>query len=231
MVRVNIAIPMTSSSPEPSLSRRRYGGVLPEERQRQRRIKLIEGATEVFGTKGFHASTVREVCVAAHLTERYFYESFKTLSELFIAVYVEMRQELMNRTLKVFDGEEQRPVALVESSLRVFLEFIREDPRRGQVMLVDALGINNEVTRISGSTARDYGALVRNRLLGMISPEAAEQIDLGLLSDGMVGLNILLAARWMQDGFKTPLDKVLRTNTLPYLGLLKLLGGERATRK
>ncbi|HET8694281.1 MAG TPA: TetR/AcrR family transcriptional regulator, partial [Aquabacterium sp.] len=163
---------MTSSSTEPSLSRRRYGGVLPEERQRQRRIKLIEGATEVFGTKGFHASTVREVCVAAHLTERYFYESFKTLSELFIAVYVEMRQELMNRTLKVFDGEEQRPVALVESSLRVFLEFIREDPRRGQVMLVDALGINNEVTRISGSTARDYGALVRNRLLGMISPEA-----------------------------------------------------------
>ncbi|HET8871761.1 MAG TPA: TetR/AcrR family transcriptional regulator [Aquabacterium sp.] len=222
---------MTSSSSEPSLSRRRYGGVLPEERQRQRRIKLIEGATEVFGTKGFHASTVREVCVAAHLTERYFYESFKTLSELFIAVYVEMRQELMNRTLKVFDGEEQRPVALVESSLRVFLEFIREDPRRGQVMLVDALGINNEVTRISGSTARDYGALVRNRLLGMISPEAAEQIDLGLLSDGMVGLNILLAARWMQDGFKTPLDKVLRTNTLPYLGLLKLLGGERAARK
>ncbi|MDE2594378.1 MAG: TetR/AcrR family transcriptional regulator [Burkholderiales bacterium] len=219
---------MQTSPPESTTgSRRRYGGVLPEERQRQRRAKLIEGATEVFGTKGFHASTVREVCVAAHLTERYFYESFKTLSELFIAVYVEMRQELMNRTLQVFESGEQRPVALVESSLRVFLEFIREDPRRGQVMLVDALGINNEVTRISGSTARDYGALVRHRLLGMISPQAAEEVDMGLLSDGMVGLNILLAARWMQDGFKTPLDKVVRTNTLPYLGLLALLGGDK----
>ena len=229
MVRVNIAIPMQTSPPEsPSGSRRRYGGVLPEERQRQRRAKLIEGATEVFGTKGFHAATVREVCVAAHLTERYFYESFKTLSELFIAVYVDMREQLMQRTLTVFASSEQQPVALVESSLRVFLEFIREDPRRGQVMLVDAVGINSEVARISGDTARDYGQLVRTRLLSMIPPEAAQDIDMALLSDGMVGLNILLAARWMQDGFKTPLDKVVRTNTLPYLGLLALLGGDKA---
>lgn len=229
MVRVNIAIPMQATSPDSApVSRRRYGGVLPEERQRQRRIKLIEGATEVFGTKGFHASTVREVCVAAHLTERYFYESFKTLSDLFIAVYVQMREQLMERTLTVFAKSEQQPVALVESSLRVFLEFIREDPRRGQVMLVDALGINNEVARISGDTARDYGALVRTRLLAMIEPEAAQDIDLALLSDGMVGLNILLAARWMQDGFQTPLDKVVRTNTLPYLGLLALLGAHSA---
>ena len=225
MVHVKIAIPMQSAIPDlPTASRRRYGGVPPEERQRQRRIKLIEGATEVFGTKGFHAATVREVCVAAHLTERYFYESFKTLSDLFIAVYVDMRQQLMERTLKVLSKADQQPVELVESSLRVFLEFIKEDPRRGQVMLVDALGINNEVARISGDTARDYGHLVRARLMSMVSPEAAQEIDMALLADGMVGLNILLAARWMQDGFKTPLDKVVRTNTLPYLGLLALLG-------
>ncbi len=212
------------------LSRRRYGGVLPEERQRQRRAKLIEGAMDVFGTKGFHASTVREVCVAAHLTERYFYESFKTLSDLFIVVYGEMRQQLMDRTLRVFDADDRQPVELVESSLRVFLEFIREDPRRGQIMLVDALGINSEVTRLSGSTARDYGNLVRQRLMAMVHPDMVQEVDLALLSDGMVGLNILLATRWMQDGFQTPLDKVVRTNTLPYIGLIKLLGEGRSSR-
>ena len=212
------------------LSRRRYGGVLPEERQRQRRAKLIEGAMDVFGTKGFHASTVREVCVAAHLTERYFYESFKNLSDLFIAVYGEMRQQLMDRTLRVFDADDRQPVELVESSLRVFLEFIREDPRRGQIMLVDALGINSEVTRLSGSTARDYGNLVRQRLMAMVHPDMVQEVDLALLFDGMVGLNILLATRWMQDGFQTPLDKVVRTNTLPYIGLIKLLGQGRSSR-
>ena len=62
MIHVNIGITMedalTDTTPPP---RRRYGGVLPEERQRLRRTKLIEGGIEVFGTKGFHAATVREV--------------------------------------------------------------------------------------------------------------------------------------------------------------------------
>src|SRR5574343_918774 len=89
---VNIGLPMdVSLSDTPPLNKRRYGGVLPEERQRLRRAKLIEGAIEVFGTKGFHTATVREICVAAHLTERYFYESFKTLSQLFLARSEERR--------------------------------------------------------------------------------------------------------------------------------------------
>jgi len=33
---------------------------------------------------------------------------------------------------------------------------------------------------------------------------------------------VLLAARWMQDGFVEPIDKVVRTNLLPYQGLLAL---------
>ena len=87
----------------PPSNKRRYGGVLPEERQRLRRAKLVEGAIEVFGTKGFHGATVREVCVAAHLTERYFYESFKTLPQLFLAAYSELREQLMALTLAAME--------------------------------------------------------------------------------------------------------------------------------
>ena len=60
------------------------------------------------------------------------------------------------------------------------------------------------MTRLSGSTARDYGNLVRQRLMAMVHPDMVQEVDLALLSDGMVGLNILLATRWMQDGFQNP---------------------------
>ena len=228
MVRVNIAIPMTSSAPESTLSRRRYGGVLPEERQRQRRAKLIEGAIDVFGTKGFHASTVREVCVAAHLTERYFYESFKTLSQLFLATYAELREQLMGLTLSAMkQSQATGPIDMLESAMRVFLVFIRDDPRRGRIMLVDALAVSDEVAALSGATARDYAALLRQYLVHILSPEQMDRINLNLLADGMIGLNVLLAARWMQDGFEEPIDKVVRTNMLPYHGLLALLPGAK----
>lgn len=216
---------ISDSSPP---NKRRYGGVLPEERQRLRRAKLIEGALEVFGTKGFHATTVREVCVAAHLTERYFYESFKTLPQLFLATYAELREQLMELTLASLKQAEPTPLGMLEPAMRVFLEFIRDDPRRGRVMLVDSLGVNDEVAALSGATARDYSAMMRQHLhLHLLVPkERADEINLDLLADGMIGLNVLLASRWMQDGFAEPIDKVVKTNLLPYRGLLALVGAE-----
>lgn len=207
-------------------NRRRYGGVLPEERQRQRRVKLIEGGIDVFGVKGFHAATVREVCLSAQLTERYFYESFKSLSELFMAVYGHLRDQMMGKTLTALQqaqANDADPLALLDPALRVFLEFIRDDRRRGRIMLVDALGIDSEVARLSGQTARDYAGLLKLHLEHLVPPSVMADINLDLLAEGLIGLNILLAARWMQDGFTTPIDTVVRTNILPYEGLLALV--------
>lgn len=201
-------------------NKRRYGGVLPEERQRLRRERLIEGAIEVFGTKGFHAATVREVCVAAHLTERYFYESFKTLPQLFMAAYESLRVQLMQRTLAAIAQAPNTPIGMLEPAMRVFLEFIRDDPRRGRIMLVDSLAVNDQVAALSGATARDYSAMLKQGLNALVPEGELPHISLDLLADGMIGLNVLLAARWMQDGFKDPIDRVVRTNLLPYRGML-----------
>ena len=211
-----------NSSLTPS-NKRRYGGVLPEERQRQRREKLIEGAVEMFGTKGFHATTVREVCVAAHLTERYFYESFKSMRELFQAVYGKLREELMGRTLQALQQAPLTPLGMLEPAIRVFLVFIQEDPRYGRIMLVDALSIDAEVARLSNETARDYADLLKMNLQRLVPAERMPDVDLDLLADGLIGMNVLLAARWMHDGFATPLDKVVVTNLLPYQGIFSLM--------
>ncbi|HYR24598.1 MAG TPA: TetR/AcrR family transcriptional regulator [Aquabacterium sp.] len=212
------------SSDSVSPPRRCYGGVPPEERQRLRRAKLVEGAIEVFGTKGFHGATVREVCVAAHLTERYFYESFKTLPELFLAAYSELRDQLMALTLAAMEKlpRSTDPLEMWTPALRVFLGFIRDDPRRGRIMLIDSLTVNGEVSALSGATARDYSALLKTQLPRLLPPETLDEVSLNLLADGMIGLNVLLAARWMQDGFAEPIEKVVRTNLLPYEGLMHL---------
>ena len=215
----------------PPSNKRRYGGVLPEERQRLRRAKLVEGAIEVFGTKGFHGATVREVCVAAHLTERYFYESFKTLPQLFLAAYSELREQLMALTLAAMEQvpRSNDPLEMLAPAMRVFLVFIRDDPRRGRIMLVDSLAVSDEVAAMSGAKARDYSALLKQHLTRLLPPERLDGISLPLLADGMIGLNVLLAARWMQDGFAEPIDKVVRTNLLPYQGLMHLANHNSTT--
>ena len=216
---------MDTANPSlPPPNKRRYGGVLPEERQRQRREKLIEGAIEVFGVKGFHASTVREVCVAAHLTERYFYESFKSMRELFLAVHGRLRQELMAQTMAALQQAAPTPLGLLGPAIQVFLLFIQQDPRHGRILLVDALSIDAEVAQMSNETARDYAALLKLHLSRMVPAAVRPDVDLDLLAEGLIGMNIMLAARWMHDGFATPIDKVVSTNLLPYQGLVSLLG-------
>jgi AcrR family transcriptional regulator len=92
--RVNPETPTTAGTPG-----RRYGGVDSEERQRQRKAKLVESALVVFGQQGFHHTTVRDVCKQAQLTSRYFYESFDSMKALFHEVYASVNRELMQRTI------------------------------------------------------------------------------------------------------------------------------------
>ena len=98
-----MAVSRTRVNPEPPSTSgtigRRYGGVDPEERQRQRKARLIEAALAVFGEKGYHPSTVRDVCKQAKLTSRYFYESFDSMEALFRSVYAAISRQLMQATI------------------------------------------------------------------------------------------------------------------------------------
>ena len=67
--------------------KRRYRGSSTEERRAVRRQQLIDAAIQVYGEYGYRHSGVKQVCDAAGLTQRYFYESFGHSDELLIACY------------------------------------------------------------------------------------------------------------------------------------------------
>ena len=91
-------------------------------------------------------------------------------------------------------------------------------------MLVDSFAGDDQVAALSGATARDYSAMLRQHLDKLVPDvKLTGPISLDLLADGMIGLNVLLAARWMQGGFAEPIDQVVQTNLLPYRGLLSLV--------
>src|ERR671936_1321771 len=66
---------------------RNYAGLSADERRLARRERLIEGAIRAYGELGYRNTTVKAVCEAAGLTERYFYESFANSEALLIAAY------------------------------------------------------------------------------------------------------------------------------------------------
>ena len=215
---VNIR-PHMSASPSSPPARRRYGGVGPEERQQQRRARLIEAGIAVFGARGYHATTVREICAESRLTERYFYESFRSLPALFAAVYSELIRDLKTQTLSVLATTPPDPDRMAEAALRVFYEYIRVDPRRARICLIDAISIGPDMLRLGLETTKEYASLVRAFLGLLYTENLVTDVDLDLLSAGLIGMNIHIATEWVSGGCTTPMETVIATNLSAYKAL------------
>jgi AcrR family transcriptional regulator len=112
----------------PSGQRRgRWSGVPLQDRQTLRRDELIIAGVEVLGGESGSALTVRAVCRAAGLTERYFYESFDDRDDFVRAVYDHVCSTAMTALTS-----STTPRDAVER----FVALMVDDPVRGRVLLI-----------------------------------------------------------------------------------------------
>ena len=203
--RVNPQTPSAAGSPG-----RRYGGVDSHERQRQRRTRLIEAGLVVFGEHGYHQATVRDVCRQAQLTSRYFYESFESMEDLFRAVYTDVNRHLMQATILSLAACQPEPEKLAEAALRTFLEYIRDDPHRARVALIDAVNAGEGMNMLAEQASKDFAHLIAGFMQQMFPRLPELGLDALTLANGLVGANTRIATQWVADRCQTPLEDVLR---------------------
>ncbi|MEU7768678.1 TetR/AcrR family transcriptional regulator [Nocardia sp. NPDC049190] len=72
---------------------RDYDGKTAAERAAERRTRLIDAGSELFGERGFAATSIRSVLQRSALRDRYFGESFADLDSLLAAVYTRLIDE------------------------------------------------------------------------------------------------------------------------------------------
>lgn len=214
----------TTGSPKPPLQRR-YQGVPPEDRQRLRREKLLEAAIEVFGRRGFKHGTMRDICAHARLSDRYFYESFRNTEEIFEVVYNDMAQQLMQAMAAGMATMPTSPETIVKAGLRAFFQFIQDDPRRAQIMLVDAVhagqyhahAAQNEDS--GEAKPSNYNLVVTLLANAMRFDRFGGRISANLVASGLVGMAIHTAIAWVQGGFQVSVDDILAHNYYAWKGM------------
>lgn len=189
---------------------RRYAGVDQDERHQQRKERLIAAALTVFGEQGYHQSTVRDVCNAAQLTSRYFYESFDSMEDLFQTLYAQVSDLLMQETVAALARSDPSPSKLAEAALRTFFTFIQQDPRRARVTLIDALNVSNHMSQLSAKVNRDF-ARMTSTFMSHFLPEMSELgLDASVIAEGLIGASNRIGTEWVADKCRTPLEDVLR---------------------
>lgn len=169
-----------------SSSGRRYGGLDPAERVRQRRTAVLEAATDLFAELGYRNTSVKQICDEAGLTQRYFYESFADREAALMAVYDEITGQLRTEALAAIEAADPDDLDVVaERGLSAFIGFLTADTRRARIVLIEVVGVSPRLETRRHAVLHDFADLVTNAWLGRGEPTSQQRLTAVALVGGV----------------------------------------------
>ncbi|MGY0386113.1 TetR/AcrR family transcriptional regulator [Nocardioides sp. WG-D5] len=155
---------------------RSYGGLTREERDAQRRQRLLEAAKEIIGTKGYAATTIPGVCAASKVSTRHFYEIYPGKEDLFVDLYDRITAESYERvaeSLKATAGESIS--RRVQAAVLAYLDPMLKDTRVARIAFVEIMGASPRIEKLR----LDY----RETLVGVVRTECSASVARGEIVD------------------------------------------------
>jgi AcrR family transcriptional regulator len=175
---------------------RTYGGATPEQRQATRRAALFEAALDLLADGGWDRVTVRGVCAAAKLNDRYFYESFRDPEALLLAVREHVTGQVFATMRRVVADTEPDPDIRVRAVVVALVDFFTEDPRRG-VLLLESQA-TEALRRERQIAVRAMAAVVAEQGVVLLGDDAPPPKDNELAALTLVHGTLELFAGWLR---------------------------------
>jgi len=197
--------------PEPTPARP-YRGIPQDERRAQRRNQLMMAGIAVYGERGYRQATVKAVCEAAGLTERYFYESFANSEELLIACFNAVTYTVLEEILAAARKAGRGRAARSRAMLNAYFAALQREPRSARVFLVEIRGVSRAVDKAFDTALRVIG-----KQIGQTVAPPTTAAD-PLLQAGIVGGVMHIALRWIEDGYTPDIERV--TDSAMRLGMV-----------
>lgn len=200
------------------MSSRTWAGTTLEDRAAARRAALIDAGTELLGTEGAAGVTVRAVCRATKLSERYFYESFDGRDALLRAVHAQVADQARDAILAavaahvaaggeaedeshaatfagLVEPRDRQAAALACAAVGAFTAFLEEDPRRGRVLLSESFS-DTVLARHDIELVPAFAALLVAQITAL--PDGPDAIDAELTAVALIGALRNLYLAWME---------------------------------
>ncbi|WP_445116890.1 TetR/AcrR family transcriptional regulator [Acinetobacter sp. WZC-1] len=207
--------------PQKTTRERQFKGMSLSERKLARRQKLIEAGIETYGTYGFFSVTVKDVCIEARLTERYFYESFKKSEDLFQTIFMELIGTLQQNVMQAVMQASSDPRKMIDAGLATLFGMLKNDPRMARIIYVDAMlvqELHNHAT--IHETMSRFDRMIHAFVMLMMPHIDLSEKEISLIATGLNGYVTQVAVRWVMGGFKMSQEEVLQACRIIFISLL-----------
>jgi AcrR family transcriptional regulator len=184
---------------------RQYGGHSAEERRLARRERLIQAAIRVYGKVGYPNATVKAVCDAAELTERYFYESFDSSEALLVAAFDSVSHRLIDCLDRIRAEHTGAAAERCYAVLRAYFQALRDDPVGARLFVLEIARVGPAVDEVGAALLREFGELLSRAL----APNASARLKRSeLVRAGVVGAVLEIAKVWIRSRYAKGVDAV-----------------------
>lgn len=203
---------------------RSYAGQTSEQRITARREQFIDAGKELFGTVGYRKATVRGLCQAAGLTDRYFYESFETTEDLLVAVYETLTLQLRETIVRAIqDASSSAGMSRrIEIGLDAFFRQVK-DPVFARIVWLEVLGVSPRVDavymRATAGFAEMFSMLARSVAPDIKVHNALEPV----IALGAVGALSEMAKDWLLTDYARPRTQLVKAGSLILQGVARVL--------
>lgn len=147
--------------------------------QRQRMIAVM---IDNVGRRGYTATGVRELCALAGVSKHAPYDLFGGKEGWFLAAYDVIVRLAVRRVKAAYLAEPEWQQQL-DSGVRVFVNYVAEQPAAARLALIEALGAGDTALRRMDSASRSFERMIRSSLRN--SPQHVELHP--LIGKGIVG--------------------------------------------
>src|SRR5246500_956216 len=184
---------------------RDYNGKTAAERIPQRRERLIDAGVELFGERGYAATSIRAVLQQSGLRDRYFGESFADLDSLLAAVYSRLIDEEISGCAAAIDqtnGGSEGARAMIDTITRSY----EKNHLKARIKSREVLS--------GGPVAREQRRAGLRRLAQLVADllppsTAVNRSDVLLLGLGIVAAADELLMTWMDGAEGLTRDRVV----------------------
>lgn len=168
---------------------RTYGGRSAAERHAARLAELRRVGRELFAERGFAATGVRELCRAAKIGERSFYDTIGSREALLRDVYLECTDEVIADIRAAIETGPQDLLTRMQVGLGAFFTSIAADPRRGQLIYVESLGRGGDIEAARREGLGRFVSLVVDEMAPFVgSAQASPQVYEAAVSAAILGI-------------------------------------------
>jgi AcrR family transcriptional regulator len=186
---------------------RPYRGLNPDERRAARRQRLLDAGLASFGTIGYGATSIEQLCTDAGVTPRHFYEEFSSREALLSAVYDNATRFTHEASQVAVAAAANDPESRTRAAVEGFVHAMCDDPRRARVLCVEGVRVNAEFERHRREVIQAFADLTAAQTRRLPLPDRGAQRRMRPMV--LFGVVHELVIEWLVSDSPPPLEQLI----------------------